>query len=110
MPIVSIVSWTVSREVDVLHLEDHLETNVPEFPLEIDEDGIVITTLIIEPLLVGPLLWWMERSWITIDHWIPRNVREMDALIVIARRFQVHKCSIEKRYEEIDHSLEIPIH
>ena len=78
-------------------MKHHLQTYIPEFPLQIYEDRGLVLAFLIEPVSISTLLGRSERSWFAVYERFAPESDEMDALVIVARRFEVNKSSIEER-------------
>ena len=96
MPRLTLVIGFLGREVDFSKLKDHLDTDVPEFLLQIHKYNIPVSSLIVKPIK-SSLLRGTESIRFTLDHGIPSKYCEVHALVLPSRRFEIDKCVIEKR-------------
>ncbi len=70
VPFFPFILRRLRRQVDVPEGKDHLDTNVPEFFLQVNKDKVLISTLPIKPFDVSPLLRRAKSPWFSLYHWV----------------------------------------
>ena len=101
MPRLTVVIRLLGREVDVSKLENHLNTNVPEFLLQIHKYDVLMSSLVVKPVK-SSLFWGTERIRFPLYHGIPSKHCEMHALVLPSRSFEINECVVVKRKEPIN--------
>ena len=63
MPVFSPIIYLLVRcEIDIPHLQHHLQAYIPDLALQIHENEVLILTLVVEPLRPCALFEWSERA------------------------------------------------
>ena len=104
MPWFALVFGVAGVELDVAHLQYQLDAAVPEFLLEVDEDGGVVASVFIEVAVYvsTALFGWSEWSWFQLDDGITVNHCQVEALVSIAGSFEIDEGAVEEREESVD--------
>ena len=107
MPGFALVFGAFGVELDVAHLQYQLDTAVPEFLLEVDEDGGIVASVFVEVAVYvsAALFGWSEGSWFQLDDGITINHCQVEALVSIAGSFEIDEGAIEEREESVDESF-----
>lgn len=87
------VGWC---EIYLSHVKHHLQTYIPELFFQIYEDRGLVLAYVIEPVSISTLLGRSEGSWLAIYERCAPKSDEMDALVLVARCFEVNKSPIEE--------------
>lgn len=106
VPIFSFVFRLLRSKIDVSHLQDHLQTDVPEFALQIDKDEVLVLPLVIEPLGTCTMLRGLEESRFSNDHRLAAKFCEVESLILVAGGFKVDERLVEEGQKCVDEFLE----
>lgn len=77
-------------------MKHHLQTYVPKFFSQIYEDRALVLASMIEPVFISTLLGRSETSWFAFYKWFASETDEMDALVLVARRFEVNKGPVKE--------------
>lgn len=77
-------------QVDVLDVKDHLDTDIPEFFLQLYKEKVLVSALLIEPIHNSSLLRRAEWTRFCLYHWVTTGLGEMKALILVAGRLEVN--------------------
>ena len=107
MPGFALVVGVLGVELDVAHLQYELDTAIPEFLFEVDEDGGVVASVFIEVVIYvsAALFGWSERSWFELDDGITVNHSQVEALVSIAGSFEIDEGAVEEWEESVDESF-----
>ena len=107
VPGFALVVGALGVELDVAHLQYQLDTAVPVFLFEVDEDGGVVASVLIEVAVYvsAALFGWSEWSWFQLDDGITINHCQVEALVSIARGFEIDEGAVEEREESVDESF-----
>lgn len=95
MPLFAIEVGLFRCEIEILHLQNHLETTIPELLVQVYEDEIVQLVQTVDVLGVGALFRWTEAVWITLYHGVSCYISKVYALVLIAWRLGIDKTSVE---------------
>jgi len=106
VPIFSFVFWLLWSEIDVSHLQDHLQTDVPEFALQVNEDKILVLPLVVKPLGTCTVLGWLKEPRFSNDQRLAAKFCEMESLILVAGGFKVDERLVEEGQKCVDEFLE----
>lgn len=63
MPFFAFILRRLRRQVDVLDVKDHLDTDIPEFFFQVYTNEVLISALLVEPVYNSSLLGRAERTW-----------------------------------------------
>jgi len=68
VPVIFFKLGFLGNEVNLSHLQNHLQSTIPELPLQMNEDDIPVSTLVVKPRIPRALLPWRERARFSHDH------------------------------------------
>ena len=83
-------------------MKNHLQSSIPELFLQVHNNKLLKLTTFVKEIFSSTLLRRSECAGISLDKRVPTEFHEMYPLSLVAWRFQVDDCTIEKGYECID--------
>lgn len=95
IPFFTVVFRLMGREIDIANLQRQLQADIPELSSKINKYRISVFIFSIEVARIGALLRRLERTWLTIDERLTPKAYKVDALVTVARRFQIDKREVK---------------